>query len=346
MFASIKTFFKWGPTKSIETKNKTSSLLFVIFVNILEDVLFWKKIWLTLLFFLFFNVVFTSCVCRQLNILQFISGFSILIISIDAFEAWLKYKHRTACLKRLVYHENNNIKLVALKVQTSIENMWTGFIHLRDRNHTKAFLLLQIILTIIMLIGKYISGYTLVYLLCTVIFFLNKLIPPLVNILKKVQQNAESDFELEGLIPEETDVNLDLLSIEPDQKPIRDEKQSLDYWKPEDLPFEEASDSSDNSSSLVTNLSIEKMQTLSKDVEISDSSEDEYMPQALPSEQIQSTLDVQPVGTWSNAAFNVLSNFGGAVANMVYTKDDKKRKRISSVDSSDGFEIIDKTDLQ
>lgn len=52
-----------------------------------------------------------------------------------------------------------------------------------------------------------------------------------------------------------------------------------DYWKPDDLPLEEASDSSDNSSSLVTNLSTEKLQTLSKDVEITDSSEDEYMPQ-------------------------------------------------------------------
>lgn len=94
------------------------------------------------------------------------------------------------------------------------------------------------------------------------------------------------------------------MSIEQDQKHIKDEKQSLgkhnllmtkvililliiscllwnfaDYWKPEDLPFEEASDSSDTSSSLVTNLSIEKMQTLSNEVEVTDSSDDEYIPQ-------------------------------------------------------------------
>lgn len=53
----------------------------------------------------------------------------------------------------------------------------------------------------------------------------------------------------------------------------------IDYWKPEDLPIEEASDSSETSSSLVTNLSMEKMQTFEKEIETSDSSEDEYMPQ-------------------------------------------------------------------
>lgn len=44
------------------------------------------------------------------------------------------------------------------------------------------------------------------------------------------------------------------------------------------MPIEEVSDSSDNSSSLVTNLSMEKMQTFEKEIETSDSSEDEYIP--------------------------------------------------------------------
>lgn len=52
----------------------------------------------------------------------------------------------------------------------------------------------------------------------------------------------------------------------------------VDYWKPDDLPIEDASDSSENSSSLVTNFSMEKVDTLQKDVETSDSSEDEYIP--------------------------------------------------------------------
>lgn len=58
---------------------------------------------------------------------------------------------------------------------------------------------------------------------------------------------------------------------------------------------------------------------------------------------------MQPTGTWSGAAYNVLSNFGGAVANIVYKTQDekeKRRKRVSSMDSSDGFEMIDKNDLQ
>lgn len=44
------------------------------------------------------------------------------------------------------------------------------------------------------------------------------------------------------------------------------------------MPLAECSDSSDNSSSLVTNLSMEKMHNLEKDVESSDNSDDEYIP--------------------------------------------------------------------
>lgn len=64
-------------------------------------------------------------------------------------------------------------------------------------------------------------------------------------------------------------------------------------------------------------------------------------------EQFQSTLEVvQPSGTWSNTAYNAFYNLTGAVANMVYSKaDDNKKKSGSSIDSSDGFEIIDKNDL-
>lgn len=43
------------------------------------------------------------------------------------------------------------------------------------------------------------------------------------------------------------------------------------------MPIDD-SDSSDHSSSLVTNMSLEKMQAFEKEVEITDSSEDEYIP--------------------------------------------------------------------
>lgn len=54
-------------------------------------------------------------------------------------------------------------------------------------------------------------------------------------------------------------------------------KSIPDYWKPDDIPIEDASDSSE-SSSLVTNFSMEKVKSLHRDVETSDSSEDEYIP--------------------------------------------------------------------
>lgn len=38
---------------------------------------------------------------------------------------------------------------------------------------------------------------------------------------------SESDHELEGLIPEVSDVDIKLLSIEPEQAPVPDEKQSF-----------------------------------------------------------------------------------------------------------------------
>ncbi|KPI91460.1 hypothetical protein RR46_14964 [Papilio xuthus] len=182
------------------------------------------------------------------------------------------------------------------------------------------------------------------------ICFSKKLLPPIVRLVRKIQLNTESDLELEleGLIPEASDANMDLLSIEQDQNQIIDEKQN--YWKPEDLAIEEASDSSETSSSIVTNLSMEKMQTFEKDIETSDSSEDEYMPRIKQPEPLReeyrSTAVVEPANTWSNAAYNVFQNLGGAVVNMIYTsQDERRRNRVSSIDSSDGFEMIDKNDV-
>lgn len=63
-------------------------------------------------------------------------------------------------------------------------------------------------------------------------------------------------------------------------------------------------------------------------------------------EEYRSTAVVVPANTWSNAAYNALQNIGGAVVNMIYTsQDDRRRKRVSSIDSSDGFEMIDKNDV-
>ncbi|XP_063821771.1 uncharacterized protein LOC135071860 isoform X2 [Ostrinia nubilalis] len=187
------------------------------------------------------------------------------------------------------------------------------------------------------------------YLLSMTLTLFYKMLPPIVTVIKKIQQNAESDVEFEGLMPEVSEVDINLLTIEPESNQIYDERQSLDYWKPDDVPLEEASDSSENSSSLVTNLSIEKMKTLDKNVETSDSSEDEYMPRdQQQKEQLLSTLEeIRSTPAWSASAYNALWNITGVVTNLMYTKTDEttKRKRVSSVDSSDGFEMVDKQDL-
>lgn len=48
--------------------------------------------------------------------------------------------------------------------------------------------------------------------------------------------------------------------------------------------------------------------------------------------------------SWSNSAYNALWNIKDAVSNIMSAETDK-RKRVPSVDSSDGFEMIDKNDL-
>lgn len=66
-----------------------------------------------------------------------------------------------------------------------------------------------------------------------------------------------------------------------------------------------------------------------------------------PKEQLQSTMEVvEPSSTWSSSAYNAFWNMTGAVATMIQTEStESQRKRLSSKDSSDGFEIIDKNDL-
>ncbi|XP_038215537.1 uncharacterized protein LOC119835023 [Zerene cesonia] len=345
MFSSLKMIFKWNSSKPSESNISKKSLLLIAFTNALQDVLFWNNLWLSLLFILYFHITFIALFYRQFNILQIICGFSILIVCVDAFEAWLKYKHRTTCLKRLAQNGNNQLSQSLFRVSQWINKQCINYIELRENNPTKAFLLMEIMFGMIFIIGRYTNGYILTYLFSMLLIFLNKLIPPLKRVINRLRQTAESDFELEGLVPDASAENLDLLSIEPEIQIMFDEKQSLDYWKPEDLPIEDASDSSDNSSSLVTNLSMEKLQTLDKDVDVTDSSEEEYIPEGQH-EKFRSSMEVQPVGSWSSSAYNALSALGGAVSNIVYSSNSEiKRKRVSSVDSSDGFEMVDKNDI-
>ncbi|XP_073944017.1 uncharacterized protein [Choristoneura fumiferana] len=346
MLASIKKAFKWKPlTKSTEEKKRQNSLILAAFVGVLEDVLFWKKMWLSLVFVFILNIIYFVCLHFNVNFVEFTIYLLTVIVAIDALEAWLKHKHRTACLKKLANHNGAKLSAAVAHFQEWIKMRWNGYIDLRETNHTKAFLLVNILLGIVFLVGKCLSGYKLIYIVLMITCLTYKISKPIIKLARTIHQNAESDGELEGLIPEVSDVDIKILSIESETKQVFDEKQSLDYWKPDDIPIDD-SDSSDHSSSLVTNMSLEKMQAFEKEVEITDSSEDEYIP-LVQQKQLQSTLEeVQPAATWGGAAYNAFFNIAGAVSNMVYTvPDDKKRKRVSSVDSSDGFEMIDKNDL-
>ncbi|XP_063531135.1 uncharacterized protein LOC134742113 [Cydia strobilella] len=346
MLANIKKAFKWGSlVKKSENKNWQSSLLLAAFVGVLEDVLFWKNMWLSLIFIFIFNIIYFICLHLEVNFMEFIFYLTTVIVALDGFESWLKYKHRTTCLKKLASHNGTKLSSAASYLKQWMKMHWCEYVYLRETNHTKAFLMMNIILGMIFLVGKYFSGYKLMYIVLMVTCLFYKIAKPVVTLAHKIQQNAESDGELEGLIPEITEGDIKILSLEPETKHVVDERQSLDYWKPVDVPMED-SDSSDHSSSLVTNMSVEKMQAFEKEVDITDSSEDEYIP-LVQQKQLPSTLEeVQPSGTWGGTAYNAFFNFAGAVSNMVYaSQEENKRKRMSSIDSSDGFEIIDKSDL-
>ncbi|XP_026746764.1 uncharacterized protein LOC113508015 isoform X2 [Trichoplusia ni] len=278
MLLSLKKLLKWNTTKTSETKNYQKSLLLAGFIGLLEDVLFWRKLWLSLFFMFVLNILFFVSVHRQISLFKFVLCFCITILIIDAFESWLKYKHRTTCLKRLANYESKQLTMAAGKFNQWLKNKWNDLLYLRETNHTKAFILVNISLVIVFLTAKYINGYVLTYLMLMLICIFYKAILPLLKAVKNIKQDFESDNELEGLIPEVSEGDIKILSMEPEPASTPDERQIYDYWKPEEVPLAECSDSSDNSSSLVTNLSMEKMHNLEKDVESSDNSDDEYIP--------------------------------------------------------------------
>ncbi|RVE45137.1 hypothetical protein evm_010246 [Chilo suppressalis] len=348
MFTSIKRLLKWGGLKKSESHKTQPLHILNILKGGLEDILFWKSAWLSLFFLFVVNVSFYLCRNKDFNVLKIALYFCVAFISLDAIEAWLKYKHRTTCLKRLANHSGDQLNTVTIQVTNWLLRKWAELMYIRETNHTKAFILLNLVFGMILVIGKCIGAYLFSYALCMVICTYNKLAPYAVKIAKRIQQSADSDTEFEGLIPDVTDNDIKLLSIEPEQNQLVDERQSLDYWKPDDVPLEEVSDSSENSSSLVTNLSMDKIHALNKDIDTSDSSDDEYIPIDKHKEHLQSTVEVvEPAATWSSSAYNALWNLTGVVSNMIYTKaeDNNKRKRIESVDYSDGFEIVEKYDL-
>lgn len=350
MLKSFTKLFKWGTTKSSDYKTNQTSLLYATLIGILEDVLFWKKMWLSLLFIFTLNIMFFICIHHQISFVKFVLSVSITSMVFDAFETWLKYKHRHNCLKRLAAHDGTRLNTVFIQMNHWLRSKWSDYLWLRETNHTKAFLLVNLIFTAIFFSGKYLNSNLMIYSFCMFVCVFYKIIPPLQRLLSNIQYDIESDNEFEGLIPKVSEVDISILSIEPEvTNLISDDKQAFESWKPEDMPIEEVSDSSENSSSVVTSFSINTINTLEKDVETSDSSEDEYIPldQSPQSSQLKSTLNLlQQESSWSSSAYNAIWSLTGSVANIMNSDTNKKRKqRVSSIDSSDGFEIIDTKDL-
>lgn len=74
---------------------------------------------------------------RQISLFKFVLCFCITILIIDAFESWLKYKHRTTCLKRLANYESKQLTMAAGKFNQWLKNKWNDLLYLRETNHTK-----------------------------------------------------------------------------------------------------------------------------------------------------------------------------------------------------------------
>lgn len=87
--------------------------------------------------FIELNLLFRICVQRQISLLQFVICFSITILILDAFEAWLKHKHRTTFLKRISNIESIRLNSTVAKFKQWINRRWVDFVFIRETNHTK-----------------------------------------------------------------------------------------------------------------------------------------------------------------------------------------------------------------
>lgn len=348
MFKNIKTFFKFKWSSGRNTINKETKTILKCLIKLLENILLWENMWLSLGFLLYMNIIFAICFYKDVNLFQFSIAISIVLTSLDAFETWLKYKHRNSFL-RSILPEEDSIKLyqAAVRVKIWIKKRWNQFIQLREMNHTKAFLLTNIFLGFIYVIGKSINGYTIMYMLCMSATLAQPVLPYIKRTIKKVQQHAESDSEIESLIPVVSEQEMKDLTFEVDG--ALEKQKSIDILGLDELQPGETSDSSDNNS-ITTNMTKETMSLLDNDVnDSSETSDDEYIPtvqqEKLP---LRSTLEVIEPNTWSNSAYSVLQSVTGVIGGMMFTQTEsqsRKAHRVPSMDSSDGFELIDEDDL-
>lgn len=55
----------------------------------------------------------------------------------DAFESWLKHKHRTTFLKRISNIESTILNAKVVKLKQWMKRRWIDFIFIRETNQTK-----------------------------------------------------------------------------------------------------------------------------------------------------------------------------------------------------------------
>lgn len=84
-----------------------------------------------------FYYFFSVCLHFNVNFVEFTIYLLTTIVAIDALEAWLKHKHRTTCLKKLANHNGAKLSAAAAHLQAWIKLRWSGYIDLRETNHTK-----------------------------------------------------------------------------------------------------------------------------------------------------------------------------------------------------------------
>lgn len=58
MFTSLRNKLRWSQITPRENVNNQRSLLLVIFIGLLEEVLFWKSMWLSLAFIFSWQIIF------------------------------------------------------------------------------------------------------------------------------------------------------------------------------------------------------------------------------------------------------------------------------------------------
>lgn len=58
MFTTLRNKLRWSQITPRENVNNQRSLLLVIFIGLLEEVLFWKSMWLSLAFIFSWQIIF------------------------------------------------------------------------------------------------------------------------------------------------------------------------------------------------------------------------------------------------------------------------------------------------